>query len=409
MKDQQTLKEIFSGYVREEAKIFKNKDILTEKHIPEKIPHRQEQINQIGKILAPSINGEKVSNVFIYGSTGTGKSVCVRHVANELENITKNVKILYLNCKMKRVSDTEYRLVAELTRMLGKEIPSTGLPTEEVYKAFYNIINQNKTNIILVLDEIDALVKKIGDDILYTLTRINQELEAKLSIVGISNDISFTDNLDPRVKSSLSEEEIVFQPYDAKQLQDILTERANLAFSEPIDNPVIQKCAALAAQEHGDARRALDLLRIAGELVERDGHKKITTDHVDKAEDKLDLDRIVEVVKYQPKQSQAVLASIIRLVESDNKNIQTGDIFSVYERICASRGLKILTQRRVSDLVAELDMLGVINARVISKGRYGRTREIRLLLNKQVLEKVKRLLKENYLLTDKLFLDVKGG
>jgi cell division control protein 6 len=407
---QQTLKDVFDDYSKKTTTIFKDRDVLTDKHVPESMPHRDEQITQIARILAPSIKGERVSNVFIYGSTGTGKSVCIKHITTELEKTSNKTRTLYLNCKMKRVSDTEYRLIAELSRMLGKGVPATGLPTEEVYKTFYNILDSEQRNIILVLDEIDALVKKTGDDILYSLLRTNQDLKnAKVSIIGISNDVSFTDSLDPRIKSSLSEEEVVFQPYNATQLKDILIQRASMAFALGVfDDGVISKCAALAAQEHGDARRALDLLRIAGELVERDGASKITAEYVDKAENKLDVDRVVEAVRFQPKQSQAVVASIIKLVESSQRNIQTGDVFDIYEKICKSRGLKILTQRRVSDLVAELDMLGIINARVISKGRYGRTREIKLLLTKPALNKIKEILKENYLLTDRLFMDVKG-
>ncbi len=255
-------------------------------------------------------------------------------------------------------------------------------------------------NTVLVLDEIDALVKKIGDGILYNLTRINQDLKnTKLSIIGISNDILFTESLDPRVRSSLSEEEMIFPPYNANQLQDILTQRAVLSFNNGVlDAGVIQKCSALAAQEHGDARRALDLLRIAGELAERSGARRVTTEHVDRAEDKLDSDRTSEIVQSLPKQSQAVLSSIIRLSAGTGKTIQTGDVFSVYEEICADHGLKPLTQRRISDLIGELDMLGIINARVVSKGRYGKTREIRILLGNRVLDKIKRVLSASGLL-----------
>jgi len=407
---QKTLNDIFSNYSKNTIKIFKNKDVLTDKHVPENIPHREEQVKQIGMILAPAIRGDKTSNMFIYGSTGTGKSVTVRYITQELERMSENVKILYVNCKMKRVSDTEYRLLAELSRMLGQPIPPTGLPTDEVYRLFFNVLNSQNKSIILVLDEIDAMVKKVGDDILYTLTRLNQDMkDTRISIVGISNDTSFTDKLDPRVKSSLSEEEIVFHPYDARQLTKILNERAEHAFVDSVvEQAVITKCAALAAQEHGDARRALDLLRIAGELAERSSSNKVSTEFVDSAEEKLDFDRIVDVVKAQPRQSQAVVASIIKLVESGRKNIQTGDIFVLYEKICQARGLKTLTQRRLSDLIAELDMLGIINAQVISKGRYGRTREIKIRLGDQVLSKIKQILKDNYLLTDGLFLEKAG-
>jgi cell division control protein 6 len=141
---------------------------------------------------------------------------------------------------------------------------------------------------------------------------------------------------------------------------------------------------------------------MAAEISERRGSNRVGIDCVDKAENKLDLDRVVEIVKAQPKQSQAALAAIIRLTENGSKNIETGDVFSLYEKICASRGLKVLTQRRVSDLIAELDMLGIINARVVSRGRYGRTKEIKLQPGKKMIEKIRNVLKENYLIRDSI-------
>lgn len=396
---QQTLKDIFAGYVVKGGGVFKNRIILSHEHIPDKTLHRDDQIKQLANIIAPLSQSGKISNIFIYGKTGTGKTVVARHVTSEFEKSSPNVKVLYINCKMKRVSDTEYRLLAELSRMLGKEVPPTGLPTDQVYRIFYETIESMGPNIILVLDEIDALIEKIGDGILYNLTRINQDLKkARISIIGISNSITFTDSLDPRVKSSLSEEEIIFPPYNAEQLKDILTQRANLAFNtDSLERGVVEKCSALAAQEHGDARKALDLLRIAGEISERGGRHIVMIKDVDNAENKLDLDRVVEIVRTQPKQSLAVLAAIIKLVDTGQKEIQTGEIFSVYEGSCSNSGLKSLTQRRVSDLIAELDTLGVINARVISRGRYGRTKEIRVQLSKPVLRKVKKILEDNYL------------
>jgi len=246
---------------------------------------------------------ERPSNLFVYGKTGSGKTLTVQHTINHISKIAErehiSIKFVYINCKLKKVADTEYRLIAELARMMGCEIPPTGLPTDKIYKQFYNALDKESKSVILILDEIDALVNKIGDGIVYNLSRMNQELKnTKISFIGISNDINFTENLDPRVKSSLSEEEILFPPYNATQLKDILVDRTNIAFNEGIlSSNVIPKCAALAAQEHGDARKALDLLRIAAELAEREGSIKIEQDHVDKAEDKFDLDRTVEIVR----------------------------------------------------------------------------------------------------------------
>jgi len=296
---------------------------------------------------------------------------------------------------MKKVSDTEYRLIAELARGFGANVPATGLPTEEVYKIFIETIDSKNQLLILILDEIDQLVKKIGDGILYNLTRLNSELKnCEMSFVGISNDLIFTENLDPRVKSSLSEEELIFPPYNAIQLQDILKQRSKYAFREGVvEEGVIEKCAAYAAREHGDARRALELLRVAGELAERDNALKISIKHIDEGENKIERDRILDIIKTQPKQQQLTTYSILEFHDK-GKKIFTGEIYSYYIGLCNDVGLKPLTQRRISDIIAELDMLGIINAKVISKGRYGRTREIQVLIPSSNLVKIRQALKE---------------
>jgi len=397
----QTLENVFTKFL-ETKPIFANREALTISFAPETIPHREKQINDLGRILAPALKGGKPSNIFLYGRPGTGKTLISRFVGSELEKITslngQKIKIIYVNCKMKKIADTEYRLIAELSKELGKEVPFTGLPTDQVYRAFFESLEEKKQTIVLIIDEIDSLIEKTGDEILYNLTRINQNLKnSRISIIGITNNLSFIENLDPRVKSSLSEEELIFPPYNALQLQDILKTRASLAFvPEILEGGVIEKCAALAAQEHGDARRALDLLRVAGELAERNSEEKVTINHVDSAQQKIDLDRVIETVKTQPKQSQAVLYAIVQLAEK-NSDIQTGEVFDVYQNLCNQHGLKPLTQRRVSDLIAELDLFGIINTRIISKGRYGRTRIITLSLSDNVYKRLKNLLYEIFL------------
>ncbi len=395
---QVSLGEIFERYVKNKT-IFKNKETLSIRFTPDNIPHRESQIRQLGIILAPVLRGERPSNLFIYGKTGTGKSLCTKYTTTKLLETAKKmgndkIKVMYINCKMSKVSDTEYRLLSQLIDMFGVHVPFTGLPTNQLYRKFYELLDGREQNVILVLDEIDALVEKIGDGVLYNLTRVNQELKnAKLTIIGISNNVSFINNLDPRVKSSLSEEEMVFPPYNANELRDILMERVGFAFHDGVVSPsVIAKCSALAAQEHGDARKALDLLRVAGEIAERMGSTRVTEEHVDMAERKLDRDKIIEVVRSQPKQSKCVLMAILKLVKKVDSGIQTGDVYDVYADICRKNGLKALTQRRVSDLISELDMFGVVNAKVVSKGRYGRTREIRINLSGDILGKIEDML-----------------
>ncbi|HLE95808.1 MAG TPA: cell division control protein Ccd6, partial [Candidatus Thermoplasmatota archaeon] len=194
-------------------------------------------------------------------------------------------------------------------------------------------------------------------------------------------------------KSSLGEEEIIFPPYDASQLKDILIQRAAIAIKDgALEESVIPVCAALAAQEHGDARRALDLLRVAAEIAERENVRTVTEKHVRKAQNKIELDRVTEVVRTLPTQSKLVLLATILLEEAGEKGLITGEVYDTYRELCQATGVDVLTQRRVTDLISELDMLGILQARVISKGRYGRTKEIMMSVP---LAETKAVLKED--------------
>ena len=383
--------------------LFQNKGVLQVKYTPESIPHRDRQIKQIASVLAPILRGERSSNLFVYGKTGTGKTLSIQYIRDELmkkaEENGVEIRFEYLNCKLKKVADTEYRILAALIKQLGGSIPATGLPTDQVYLRFVDLIDQRKQLLIFIFDEIDQAVKKISDGFLYSLTRLNSELSnAQISIIGISNDVTFLENIDPRVRSSLGEEEFVFPPYNALQLQDILNERCKIAFKKGVvGEGVIAKCAAYAAREHGDARRALDLLRVAGELCEREGKKKVGVGYIDLANKKIERDKILDIVESEPKQFQLVLYSIIQLTKQNKKERSpkrffTGDVYDYYQGVCGKTKTEALTQRRISDILAEIDMLGLINARVISKGRHGRTREIALSIPENLIDKVEAIL-----------------
>ncbi|MFT4880367.1 MAG: cell division control protein 6 [Natronomonas sp.] len=409
--------------------IFENKEVLRPSYTPRELPHREEQINSMATILVTALRGDTPSNILIYGKTGTGKTASANFVSDELESTSERYEVPceveYINCE---VTDTQYRVLAQLankfieknraaiteeldgletlveTGDLGdsaydtvaaardrldrleddrdrfEEVPMTGWPTDRVYSSFFDAVDYRERVVVIMLDEIDKLVEKSGDDTLYNLSRMNSELEnSRVSIMGISNDLKFTDFLDPRVKSSLGEEEIVFPPYDANQLRDILEHRAEEAFEpDALTDDVIPLCAAFAAQEHGDARRALDLLRTAGELAERGQTDGVKEAHVRKAQEKIELDRVVEVVRTLPQQSKLVLFAIILLEKQGVHSINTGEVYNIYKRLCEEIDTDVLTQRRVTDLISELDMLGIVNAVVVSKGRYGRTKEISL-------------------------------
>jgi cell division control protein 6 len=237
--------------------VFKNREVLRPTYIPNILPHREPQINQLASILVAALRNETPSNVFIYGKTGTGKTAAVKLIGKELDEkakeitsefkqrvlditmdqfenghnelfksilkkldftdmfgeellmqIQKSVIYIYINCQH---VDTQYRVLTHIANTIisdwDERLPLTGLPTDEVYNRLLQNIDRFGGVTTIILDEIDKLVEKSGDDLLYNLTRINSDLKnAKANIIGITNNLKFTDFLDARVKSSLGEE-----------------------------------------------------------------------------------------------------------------------------------------------------------------------------------------------------------
>ena len=239
---------------------------------------------------------------------------------------------------------------------------------------------------ILVLDEIDNLVAKAGSDLLYSLTNMNTLLRnARCCIIGISNDLNFTQELDPRVSSRLSQEDVVFHPYGAQEIQDILQERVKMGLkTNSLEVGVIPLCSALAAQEHGDARRALDLLRISVQKAEQRAQNKVDPKHVRLAQSQLEHDQVTPVLRTLPLHQKLVLFCIIINEENGLRNISTGEIFRTYSEACMKINIEALTPRRISTLLNELDTLGLIMARNVSKGRGGRSKQVNSAIPKGI-------------------------
>lgn len=380
-----SLDEIFNRIIT--SKIFKSREKLRPDYVPEELPHREGEILKLGSILAPVLRGERPSNVLIFGLPGTGKTAVTRYVLSKLVERAQNINLpfsyTYINC---RKTDTPYQVLSEVAKAVGVKVPFTGLSTAEVYRRLFRGLEAKTNNLLIVLDEMDNLISRHGDDVLYKLLRINEEtVKGKISIIGIANDLRLTEKLDPRVKSSLGEEEIVFPPYDAIQLRDILKNRAKEAFNDGvIEDGVIELCAAFAAKEHGDARRALDLLRVSGEIAEREGSSKVTENHVRIARAEIEKNRVIEVLKTMPLHVKLVFTSIY-IAEKLRKIVTTGEVYRVYENLCKVVGVEPLTSRRVSDILNELDMLGVLSAEVVSLGRHGRTKIIKSRVPKTII------------------------
>jgi archaeal cell division control protein 6 len=381
------VKEIFRR-AKEGRSVFNDRSALNQDYLPRELPFRKTQSDEIAGILSPILKGSKPSNVLLYGKTGTGKTAVAKSVLKDLQEVAdrKNLVVSYVNT---RTENTEYRTLAEFAKSLDlpkdEQIPFTGLSIGEVVDRISKQIKRKNIHAVLVMDEIDYLVREFGDGILYEFTRPNERLSPGfLSLVGISNDLKFKEALDSRVLSSLGEEELVFPPYTVDELREILTERARVAFRPGVASPAaINLCAAMAGSEHGDARRAIDLLRIAGEVAEREGLKQIDDSCIRKASDKMEVDRVDEAIRSLPVQNKVILAAVSRFDGGTN----TGELYLAYANLCKRMGIESLTQRRLSGILGDLDLLGLVEASVVSKGRRGRTKKIQLLIGKDALEK----------------------
>ena len=358
---------------------------------PSSLPHRDHEVEALVRNLVDALNGHIPSNMLLYGVPGSGKTVVTRFVLGQLLDkgveMGQPVQTYEINC---RNVDTKYRVVQTIASQLARRgdtpIPFTGWPTDRVLETLIYRMDRAAGVHIIVLDEIDNLVSRAGDDLLYNLTSLNTVLRnARCCIIGISNDLHFTQQLDPRVSSRLSQEDLVFHPYGALEIQDILNERVETGLREDVlEGGVLELCAALAAQEHGDARRALDLLRISVQKAEQRAQARVDPKHVRLAQSQLEYDQVTPVLKSLPLHQKVVLFAIILNEENGLRNISTGEVYRTYADACMKIGVEPLTPRRISSLLNELDTLGLIMARNVSKGRGGRSKQVNSAIPKAI-------------------------
>lgn len=368
----------------DKGSVFKDKQYLDHRFLPDNLPHRKDQITAIAKYWIEALNNVTPSDVTIYGKTGTGKTAAAKFAMKQLEEAASN-KELRIRTEYIRCTDytTEYQVIAKLCQQMGRDVPYRGWTKAEVVNTFRDILKSNlygnKMILIVVLDEIDILLKNDGDGILYTLTRTDN-----VSILSISNYVDFKKFIKSRVMSSFRDREIVFPPYGAQQLVDILEERSKLSFiSETLTNDVIPLCAAMAAKEEGDARYALDLLRTAGEIADEKESKTVRGEYVREAKDKIEHNKITDLITTLPAQQQRVLEAILNLTQ-EKEEITSGKLYDTYKEV--SKG-DTVSYRRIFDFINELEMLGIISTNTISRGRgRGRTNIISLQCDNDILE-----------------------
>lgn len=362
-----------------------NRNALHYSYIPDTIQHRNPELTQVTKSLIPILKQSRPSNILVYGKPGTGKTMVVKKILQKIQYRVKDtpfpIKLVYSNSKEET---TLYGLLLSFGRQLGmdeKVLPWTGISISDVFRRILANIEENKLNVIIVIDEVDFLVRLMSrgnKDILYHITRSNERLTAgSVTLVGISNDLTFKDRLDPRVISSLGEEEVVFTNYSMDQLHSILSDRVRVAFTPGVVvDSATNLCAAMAGREHGDARRAIDLLRVAGEIAERDQANTVTAKHIRLAYQKIEDDKETTAIASYPLHEKIAILSVMR---SDGAT--TGALYTTYKDICGKMRQKALTQRRITQMLSEIEMSGIISGRLIHQGKHGNTKKFKLTIS----------------------------
>jgi cell division control protein 6 len=338
----------------EQNSLIRDRSLLDPTHVvsEDRIVGRDEQLQEVTKMLRVALGNNRPPNLFLYGPSGTGKSLITKAVCNNISRICRTRDISFgtieMNCQdLDTLGIAVYELASQAAHEAGVdiEVPKHGVATKEKWDELYRIVSENFDSAVFVLDELDMLVGRRDKKepafsrLLYQLSRAgaNDQLAAHVSVVAISNDTKMMESVGSRALSSFTPEDVHFDDYDATQLQAILRRREDAFFEGVLDEDVIPLAAAFAAQTHGDARKAIDLMRVAGELAEREESDRVREEHVRMAQDKVEKNRVLEVVRGISTQKKLCLyATAAVAAETGDESARSTTGYRVYQYLTDS-------------------------------------------------------------------------
>lgn len=359
------------------SSIFKKREALLEDWTPNTLVGRDRELNRYHAALQPVIENEPPSNIFLYGKSGVGKTAATRFLLEQLQADAESddelsLTTIELNCDRLNTSYQAAVALVNSIRDSGNHISNTGYPEASVYDFLFQDLDDIGGTILIVLDEVDHLQ---NDTLLYQLPRARSNgdiTNARLGVIGISNDLSYRDELSRKVRSSLCEKEVSFSTYDAKELVKVLEQRKSVAFKQGVvGEGVIQLCAAYGAKDSGDARQALDLLLESGDLAREKTCDKVTESHVKEARERLQSEQVVEGLRNFSWHGKLALWTLMMLEKDKEGPVRTRDVYELYRMQCKKEGDDPVSNRAVRDYLSDLETLGILSSNEVNRGLDG--------------------------------------
>lgn len=332
----------------ERLSVFKNEDVLSYDYLPEILPHRESQIKQLSENLTLLAEGRKPQNIFIFGAPGIGKTVSIKYVFRKFEEYS-GLKTLYINCWG---YNTATSVLSKIAQEIGYPVSRRGWPKDEIVEKLIETYNKNPASLVVCLDEADQLIYK-DPSVIYDLTRMNQYLKKPMMIIFISNNPHIFVNIEPRIKSSLSLDELEFRSYSITEMKDIIKQRSDIAFFS-IEQGVTLLVANIILKYGSDVRTGIDCLLRAGRLAEKEQSDKLKVSHVREIVTKLTKVK-QEILKQKVNENEKLVLEIL----GSGRKFHSSELYREYCR----KMNKAVTERMFNNYIDHLMNLNLISIR----------------------------------------------